>query len=154
MSYENILTKTENGILTITVNRPDKLNALNKKTIEEIGAAVSAGEKDAAVKIIIITGAVSEETVRAMVSGVIVSMETDFAIATSGIMGPDGGTEKKPVGTVWIAAGNAREIITQKLWFRFDRQRNIELTAANVLNLLRKFILSQPPDDVLKDLNN
>jgi nicotinamide-nucleotide amidase len=89
-------------------------------------------------------GAVSEETVRAMVSGAIRSMETDFAVATSGILGPGGGSEKKPVGTVWIAAGNADEIVTQKLWFRFDRQRNTELTAANVLNLLRRFILSRP----------
>jgi nicotinamide-nucleotide amidase len=86
-------------------------------------------------------GAVSEETVRAMVSGAIRTMGTDYAIATSGIMGPGGGSEKKPVGTVWIAAGNAHEIITQKLWFRFDRHRNIELTGANVLNLLRRFIL-------------
>ena len=90
-------------------------------------------------------GAVSEETVRAMVSGAIRTMGTDYAIATSGIMGPGGGSEKKPVGTVWIAAGNPHEIITQKLWFRFDRQRNIELTAANVLNLLRRFILLQTP---------
>jgi len=89
-------------------------------------------------------GAISEETVRAMVTGAIHVMNTDFAIATSGIMGPGGGSVEKPVGTVWIAAGNAREIITQKLWFRFDRQRNTELTAANVLNLLRRFILSQP----------
>jgi nicotinamide-nucleotide amidase len=90
-------------------------------------------------------GAVSEETVRAMVRGAIQVLETDFAIATTGIMGPGGGSEKKPVGTVWIAAGNAQEIITQKLWFRFDRQRNTELTGANVLNLLRRFILSRAP---------
>ena len=89
-------------------------------------------------------GAVSEETVRAMVSGALKNMQSDFAIATTGIMGPGGGSENKPVGTVWIAAGNDREIMTQKLWFRFDRQRNTELTAANVLNLLRRFILSQP----------
>ncbi|HEY2347406.1 MAG TPA: nicotinamide-nucleotide amidohydrolase family protein, partial [Puia sp.] len=89
-------------------------------------------------------GAVSEETVKAMIIGALENMETDFAIATSGIMGPGGGSEEKPVGTVWIAAGNDREIITRKLWFRFDRQRNIELTAINVLNLLRIFILSQP----------
>jgi nicotinamide-nucleotide amidase len=87
-------------------------------------------------------GAVSEETARAMVNGVIKIMETDFAIATTGIMGPGGGSKEKPVGTVWIAAGNARDIITQKLWFRFDRQRNTELTAFNVLNLLRRFIIS------------
>jgi len=88
-------------------------------------------------------GAVSEETVRAMVSGAIQNLKTDYALATSGIMGPGGGSEEKPVGTVWIAAGNAHEVITQKLWFRFDRQRNTELTAANVLNLLRRFILSR-----------
>ncbi len=94
------------------------------------------------------SGAVSEETVRAMVQGAISVMKTDFAIATSGIMGPGGGTENKPVGTVWIAAGDGQEIITQKLWFRFDRQRNTELTTVNVLNLLRKFILSTPEKPV------
>jgi nicotinamide-nucleotide amidase len=90
------------------------------------------------------SGAVSEETIRAMVHGVLKITGTDFAIATSGIMGPGGGSKEKPVGTVWIAAGNVHEIITQKLWFRFDRQRNTELTAVNVLNLLRRFIISGP----------
>ena len=93
-------------------------------------------------------GAVSEETVRAMVRGAITLLKTDFAIATSGIMGPGGGTESKPVGTVWIAAGDGQETITQKFWFRFDRQRNTELTTVNVLNLLRKFILSKPEKPV------
>jgi nicotinamide-nucleotide amidase len=87
-------------------------------------------------------GAVSEETVREMVKGVLDQIKSDYAIAVSGIMGPDGGTEEKPVGTVWVAAGNHRKIITQKLHFRFTRVRNIELTALNALNILRKFILS------------
>jgi nicotinamide-nucleotide amidase len=99
-------------------------------------------------------GAVSEEVVRTMVSGALQHLQTDFAIATSGIMGPGGGSEQKPVGTVWIAVGNADEIVTQKLWFRFDRQRNIELTSTNVLNLLRRFILSKRPKDGLPDLIN
>jgi len=99
-------------------------------------------------------GAVSEETVRAMVKGAIRLLDTDFAVATSGIMGPDGGSEKKPVGTVWIAAGDKDRIITQKHWFRFDRQRNTELTAANVLNLLRRFILSQSGETGGNDLKN
>ena len=99
-------------------------------------------------------GAVSEETVKAMIKGAIRNMETDFAIATSGIMGPGGGSEEKPVGTVWIAAGDSHEIITRKLWFRFDRQRNIEMTAINVLNLLRIFILSRPLKSRLQDLGN
>ncbi len=87
-------------------------------------------------------GAVSEETVRQMVQGALPLLGTDYAIAVSGIMGPDGGTPDKPVGTVWISVGNREKAVAQKFAFRFDRQRNIELTANNALNLLRKFILT------------
>lgn len=85
-------------------------------------------------------GAVSKETVQQMVQGALILLNTDYVIATSGIMGPGGGSEEKPVGTVWIAVGNREKIIAQKLWFRFDRTRNIELTATNALNMFRKFI--------------
>jgi PncC family amidohydrolase len=86
-------------------------------------------------------GAVSEETVKEMVKGTIKVLNVDFALATSGIMGPDGGSGEKPVGTVWIAAGNKEKVETLKLNLRFDRQRNITITANNALNFLRKFIL-------------
>jgi nicotinamide-nucleotide amidase len=89
------------------------------------------------------SGAVSEEVVRQMVNGVLPLIDTDLALAVSGIMGPDGGTPEKPVGTVWVATGDRKKIITQKFQFRFDRQRNIELTSTFALNLLRKFILSE-----------
>lgn len=56
MTFENLLTSIENGILTITINRPDKLNALNKKTVQEIGVAIKNGESDNNVKAIILTG--------------------------------------------------------------------------------------------------
>lgn len=88
-------------------------------------------------------GAVSEQTVKQMVQGALLTLNTDFALATSGIMGPGGGSEAKPVGTVWVAAGNKDEIVTQLFHFRFDRARNIEMTAINALNLLRKFIASR-----------
>jgi nicotinamide-nucleotide amidase len=87
-------------------------------------------------------GAVSEETVIQMVKGALEKLNVDFAVATSGIMGPDGGTEEKPVGTVWIAAGNKGKVQTAKLAFRFDRERNIEMTSHTALNFLRKFILA------------
>ena len=87
-------------------------------------------------------GAVSEETVIQMVKGAIEKLQVDFAVSTSGIMGPDGGTDEKPVGTVWIAAGNKDKIETAKLAFRFDRERNIEMTAHAALNFLRKFIIA------------
>jgi nicotinamide-nucleotide amidase len=86
-------------------------------------------------------GAVSEEVVREMVEGAIMIMNTDYAVAVSGIMGPDGGTPEKPVGTVWIAAGSRDKIMAQKFQFKFDRMRNIEMTAVTALNLLRKFII-------------
>jgi nicotinamide-nucleotide amidase len=87
-------------------------------------------------------GAVSQPTVEAMVRGALGQLDTDYVVATSGIMGPDGGSPEKPVGTVWIAVGNRRNILAQKFSFRFDRARNIELTATNALNQLRKFILN------------
>ena len=86
-------------------------------------------------------GAVSEETVREMVTGVLKIMNTDFAVAVSGIMGPGGGTPEKPTGTVWMAVGNKTHTITRKIHFRFNRERNIRLTAMNALEMLRKFVL-------------
>jgi nicotinamide-nucleotide amidase len=91
-------------------------------------------------------GAVSEETVREMLSGLLTKMKTDFGIAVSGIMGPDGGTPEKPVGTVWVAVGNKEKQFVQKLKQRFDRQKNIEVTATMALNIMRKFILELNAD--------
>ena len=85
-------------------------------------------------------GAVSEETVTEMVHGIRRVTATDYAIATSGIMGPDGGSAEKPVGTVWIAVGNGERVKAVKAFFRFDRARNIELTAHTALTLLYRFI--------------
>lgn len=88
-------------------------------------------------------GAVSEETVMEMAGGVLELMTADYAIATSGIMGPDGGTKEKPVGTVWIAVGDRKRIITHKHFVRFDRKKNIEVTAQFALNMLFRFMKEQ-----------
>jgi len=85
-------------------------------------------------------GAVSEATVRAMAEGALDALKTDYAIAISGIMGPGGGSPEKPVGMVWLAAGNQEELITERIQFRYDRLRNIEMASNAALNLLRRFL--------------
>jgi enoyl-CoA hydratase len=87
MSYENILTSIEEGILTITVNRPDKLNALNYKTIQEIGAAVSEGNHDKSVFGMIITGAGE----KAFVAGADISEFSNYSSIEAEKLSRDGG---------------------------------------------------------------
>lgn len=89
-------------------------------------------------------GAVSEAVVREMVTGALALLQTDYAIAVSGIMGPDGGTPEKPVGTVWIAVAAADgRVVTVKYQLRYDRERNTQMTAVYALNELRKLILQK-----------
>lgn len=83
-------------------------------------------------------GAVSEETVIEMAKNIRKLMHSDFGLASSGIAGPGGGTEDKPVGTIWIAVANDKEVKTQKLQLTKDRMLNINLTKVALLNLLRK----------------
>jgi nicotinamide-nucleotide amidase len=88
-------------------------------------------------------GVVSEPTVVQMAKAARVSLNTDYAVAVSGIMGPGGATAEKPVGLVWVAIATAEKVVSQSFNFRFDRRRNIELTATNALNLLRRIIVEK-----------
>lgn len=81
-------------------------------------------------------GAVSQETVTEMVQGALLNFKSDYAIAVTGIAGPDGGTPEKPVGTVWIGVANAEKTITKKFQFGNKRMQNIERTAVAALNML------------------
>ncbi len=86
-------------------------------------------------------GAVSEQVVRAMVAGALKSFGSTYALATSGIAGPTGGSPNKPVGTIWIAAGDSTTIIARRLSLGRDRASNIEYTAVATVDLLRRLIL-------------
>ena len=87
-------------------------------------------------------GAVSEDTVKEMASGARNLFKTDYAVATSGIAGPDGGSEAKPVGTVWIAVASEKEVVCEKYVFGNDRLTNIRRFSLAALNFLRKQIIS------------
>jgi len=86
-------------------------------------------------------GAVSEETVREMAEGVRKLLVTDYAVAVSGIAGPEGGSPQKPVGTVWTAIASPAGVRTKLLHLGGGRREIIQLTSNLTLNLLRRSIL-------------
>ncbi len=88
-------------------------------------------------------GAVSQQVAEAMAKGAQKVLNSDYSVATTGIAGPDGGTEEKPVGTVWIAVAGPSGIISKKYIFRHNRERNIIRTTHTALNMLRTLILTE-----------
>ena len=88
-------------------------------------------------------GAVSSECVAAMAEGVRKLTGSDYSVATSGIAGPGGGSEEKPVGLVWIGVSSAKGTETFRAVFRSNRKRNIERFASTALNYLRVKIVNE-----------
>ena len=86
-------------------------------------------------------GAVSESVVEAMVRGAIARLGVDCAVATSGVAGPGGGTDDKPVGTVWLAAGSNERVVTRRLRLSGDRATITARASTAALDLLRRFLL-------------
>jgi nicotinamide-nucleotide amidase len=88
-------------------------------------------------------GAVSKQVVESMAKGIIAEMKVDFAIATSGIAGPDGGSDEKPVGTVWIAVASKDKIYAKQFLLGKNRERIIQAATLTSLNLLRRFMINE-----------
>ncbi|WP_449440471.1 competence/damage-inducible protein A [Pedobacter steynii] len=81
-------------------------------------------------------GAVSEQTVKEMALGALTHFKTDYAVAVTGVAGPDGGTPGKPVGTVWIAVASSRGIVARLFNFGNKRAQNIERSAIAALTMI------------------
>ncbi len=92
-------------------------------------------------------GAVSEQVAATMAIEVRKKFNTDYSVATSGIAGPEGGSEFKPVGTVYIAVSSDNGVITERYVFSKDRISNINRFSIASLNLLRKQILQSVEPD-------
>jgi nicotinamide-nucleotide amidase len=110
------------GVLTYT-------NALKQ---QELGVSPETLEQH---------GAVSEQTVHEMVAGSLRKLHTTYAIAISGVAGPEGGTAAKPVGTVCIGVGDRSQIHTHRFQFFKDRQKNTHMAAIMGMDMLRRYVL-------------
>jgi nicotinamide-nucleotide amidase len=108
----------EFGFVTYANTAKQKLLGVSQETLDEYGA-------------------VSEQVVREMAQGAIQQSNADYAIAVSGIAGPDGGTEQKPVGTVWVCWQTPQQIGTQK--FKLEGDRQVIRTAA-IKNSLQQLL--------------
>ena len=87
-------------------------------------------------------GAVHEKTAKEMAAGVRRIAESDYGLATSGIAGPDGGTDEKPVGTVCIGFATRRSTLGFRFFFPFNsRWRNKKIFAMKALDILRRELL-------------
>ncbi|PCJ88097.1 MAG: competence/damage-inducible protein A [Flavobacteriales bacterium] len=104
----------------------------NEVKINQLGIRTETLEKN---------GAVSQQVVEEMALGAKQQFRTDYAIATSGIAGPSGGTSDKPVGTVWIAISSPNGVISKKHLFGNDRIRNIKMSTDAALNMLRNELM-------------
>jgi nicotinamide-nucleotide amidase len=88
-------------------------------------------------------GAVSQQVAESMALGAQRAINAEYSVATTGIAGPDGGSDEKPVGTVWIAVAGPSGVTSKKFIFKHNRERNIIRTTHTALNLLRIFILNE-----------
>lgn len=86
-------------------------------------------------------GAVSEEVVEEMAKGALLASRSDWVVAVSGIAGPGGGSEEKPVGTVWLCWGNSSKLKTQRLVYPTNRLNFQRFIANAGLDLIRREIL-------------
>ena len=88
-------------------------------------------------------GVVSEQVVKTMASEVRKKIGTTYGVATSGVAGPLGGSDEKPVGTVWIAVASECNVVAQKFLFEKNRERNIERATIAALVMLQNLLLSE-----------
>ncbi len=98
-------------------------------------------------------GAVSDPVVRQMAEGMRARSGADIGLATTGVAGPGGGTESKPVGTVYVALSAEGETISRRYQLTRDRGRNKQLAAQVALDWVRRRLLGLPiPDETFPRL--
>lgn len=93
-------------------------------------------------------GVVSEQVVRTMATEVRKKIGTTYGVSTSGVAGPTGGTDEKPVGTVWIAVSSEQNTIAHKFLFEQNRERNVERAVIAALIMLQRVIMQNHNESI------
>jgi nicotinamide-nucleotide amidase len=88
-------------------------------------------------------GAVSEATVQHMAEGLLKVIPASIGISISGIAGPGGGSDTKPVGLVWMGISDGKTTKTFNIRAGKDREKNIQYFGVHALNLIRRFLLGK-----------
>ncbi|MCR4808759.1 MAG: CinA family protein [Prevotella sp.] len=87
--------------------------------------------------------AVCEEVAIAMVKGACKTLNTDYAVAATGIAGPGGGTKEIPVGTIWLAVGTSDDVVTCKIEEDHGRDINLTIATTKAMQMLRDFLKAE-----------
>lgn len=111
------------SLLTYSNEIKEKLAKVKNKDLEEFGA-------------------VSQQVVEQMANNGRKILDVDVCVSTSGVAGPTGGSEDKPVGTVWIAVSTKERTISKKFLYGTNRERNVQMTVLSALNLVRCELLN------------
>lgn len=134
------------GYLAHLITSVPGSSAYFKGSIVSYANSVKSGVLHVSEDVLNAHGAVSEETVSAMLDGALKTLGSDVAIAISGVAGPGGGSAEKPVGTVYIGVGSKEKKNIKKWSLTLHRERNIQLSAVIALVTLRNFILNRLAD--------
>ncbi|MEN9399569.1 MAG: hypothetical protein RL632_670 [Bacteroidota bacterium] len=140
VSIGTVESLTGGAIARDIVHQPGA-SAYFKGSIVAYDPSVKISLVDVSSESIEVNGLVSEEIARQMAENGRKKLNVDYCISTTGVAGPDGGTEDIPVGTVWVAIAGPSRTFVQHFRFGDDRERNIKMTVLTTLNLLRCEIL-------------
>jgi nicotinamide-nucleotide amidase len=129
------------GLISSIITSVPGASAYYKGGIVAYSNEIKTSELNVSPYTLIMNGAVSQAVVEQMADGARTGLKSDFSVAVSGIAGPTGGTDEKPVGTTWIAIASKKRIISRTFNFGEDRGRNIQKAAIAALFMLRKEIM-------------
>jgi nicotinamide-nucleotide amidase len=129
------------GLISSMITSVPGSSAYFKGGVVAYSNEIKTSELNVSPYTLIMNGAVSQPTVEQMSDGIRNRFNTDYAVAVSGIAGPSGGSEEKPVGTTWIAVASKKRIVSRVYNFGEDRSRNIQKAAITALFMLREEII-------------